>query len=83
MRIEQALECGLTIREFWVMHKLSELETTTLSNLSNQYMTPAGLTGMIDKLEGLGFTTRTRCEKDRRKIYLKLTNKGQNFFADY
>src|ERR1700733_6019631 len=33
-----------------------------------------GITGLIDRLEQAGFVNRVRCEKDRRVIYVALTD---------
>ena len=35
-----------------------------------------GITGLIDRLEQAGFVNRLRCEKDRRVIYVALTDEG-------
>jgi DNA-binding MarR family transcriptional regulator len=35
-----------------------------------------GITGLIDRLEQAGFVNRLRCEKDRRVIYVALTDQG-------
>src|ERR1700757_4444107 len=35
-----------------------------------------GITGLIDRLEQAGFVNRLRCEKDRRVIYVALTDHG-------
>jgi DNA-binding MarR family transcriptional regulator len=35
-----------------------------------------GITGLIDRLEQAGFAQRERCDKDRRVIYVALTEKG-------
>src|SRR5580693_5516552 len=35
-----------------------------------------GITGLIDRLEQEGFVSRLRCEKDRRVIYVALTDQG-------
>jgi DNA-binding MarR family transcriptional regulator len=35
-----------------------------------------GITGLIDRLEKAGFVNRLRCEKDRRVIYVALTDLG-------
>jgi DNA-binding MarR family transcriptional regulator len=35
-----------------------------------------GITGLIDRLEKEGFVVRERCAKDRRVIYVALTEKG-------
>lgn len=36
-----------------------------------------GITGLIDRLEKEGFVARERCPKDRRVIYVVLTEKGR------
>ena len=36
-----------------------------------------GITGLIDRLEKNGFVARERCTKDRRTIYVVLTDKGR------
>src|SRR6184192_2197744 len=35
-----------------------------------------GITGLIDRLEQAGFVNRLRCAKDRRVIYVALTDEG-------
>jgi DNA-binding MarR family transcriptional regulator len=37
-----------------------------------------GITGLIDRLEKEGFVRRERCPKDRRVIYVALTDKGRS-----
>ena len=41
-----------------------------------------GITGLIDRLEQAGFVNRLRCEKDRRVIYVALTDHGTKTLAD-
>src|ERR1051326_2585393 len=41
-----------------------------------------GITGLIDRLERAGFVSRLRCERDRRVIYVALTDKGIKTLAD-
>src|SRR3954451_17276363 len=41
-----------------------------------------GITGLIDRLEQAGFVNRLRCEKDRRVIYVALTDQGMTTLAD-
>src|SRR5215468_7583177 len=41
-----------------------------------------GITGLIDRLEQAGFVNRLRCEKDRRVIYVALTDQGISTLAD-
>jgi DNA-binding MarR family transcriptional regulator len=40
-----------------------------------------GITGLIDRLEKEGFVSRERCVKDRRVIYVALTEKGRKTLA--
>jgi len=40
-----------------------------------------GITGLIDRLEQAGFVNRLRCEKDRRIIYVALTDQGMATLA--
>jgi DNA-binding MarR family transcriptional regulator len=40
-----------------------------------------GITGLIDRLEKAGFVLRQRCAKDRRVIYVALTEKGRKTLA--
>ena len=40
-----------------------------------------GITGLIDRLEQAGFVLRLRCEKDRRVIYVSLTDQGMSALA--
>ena len=40
-----------------------------------------GITGLIDRLEQAGFVNRLRCEKDRRIIYVALTDQGMTTLA--
>src|SRR5579864_833813 len=35
-----------------------------------------GITGLIDRLEQAGFVSRVRCEKDRRVIFVGLSDRG-------
>jgi DNA-binding MarR family transcriptional regulator len=41
-----------------------------------------GITGLIDRLEQAGLVNRLRCEKDRRVIYVALTERGATTLAD-
>src|SRR5262252_10586891 len=40
-----------------------------------------GITGLIDRLEQAGFVNRLRCAKDRRVIYVALTDQGTKTLA--
>jgi DNA-binding MarR family transcriptional regulator len=40
-----------------------------------------GITGLIDRLEQAGFVQRERCEKDRRVIFVAITEKGTKILS--
>ena len=40
-----------------------------------------GITGLIDRLEGMGLATRDRSTEDRRVVYVALTPKGLDLLA--
>src|ERR1700694_3567452 len=40
-----------------------------------------GITGLIDRLERAGFVNRLRCDKDRRVIYVALTDQAMTTLA--
>jgi DNA-binding MarR family transcriptional regulator len=41
-----------------------------------------GITGLIDRLERAGFVHRLRCDKDRRVIFVALTDSGAKVLAE-
>jgi DNA-binding MarR family transcriptional regulator len=41
-----------------------------------------GITGLIDRLEQAGLVCRQRCVKDRRVIYVAITDKGSSILAE-
>ncbi len=51
----------------------------TLGGLSRRiYLSKAGITKMMDRLEAGGFVKRARSEEDRRIIHARLTKAGRN-----
>jgi DNA-binding MarR family transcriptional regulator len=62
---------------------LSEKENQTLSQLSDGLSrTRCTVTGLVDRLEGKGLVRRKRSRKDRRLIYVSLTDKGRELSAE-
>jgi len=57
---------------------ISEDETTTLGDVARRLMvTPAVVTGLIDRLEKRGFVRRLSSSGDRRRVNLGLTEEGK------
>jgi DNA-binding MarR family transcriptional regulator len=69
-------EHGLTLSQYNVLRILrGEGKPLPILEIASRTVTVApGITGLIDRLEQAGFVNRLRCEKDRRIIYVALTD---------
>src|SRR5580658_6479877 len=68
---------GLTITELRILRSLSVNGPSPMARLATQlYMTPASITGLVDKLEGEKLVERERGDEDRRVVKVKITSKG-------
>jgi DNA-binding MarR family transcriptional regulator len=59
-------------REHFIMSELTEKLSVALSSA----------TGIIDRLVEKGYVSRSRTDKDRRIVQVRLTEKGANLLAD-
>lgn len=67
----------LTPKQASVLDHLDTEETVSLNGLARHMgVTPATMCVMVDRLEELGYMTRTRSEEDRRVVRLRLTAAG-------
>ncbi|AFK87080.1 MULTISPECIES: MarR family winged helix-turn-helix transcriptional regulator [Thermoanaerobacterium] len=67
----------ITMSRFWVLNKLSQDEAITMKQLQSQLLLSSStLTGLIDNLVADDLVYRWRDDKDRRLVFLKLTEKG-------
>src|SRR5271170_2535774 len=71
-------EHGLTPSQFNVLRILrGEGKPLPILEIASRTITIVpGITGLIDRLEQAGFVNRVRCEKDRRVIYVAITDHG-------
>lgn len=70
-------ETNLTGSQLWVVKLLKETSPMKVSDLANRmYLHPATMVGLLDRLEAKELLKRTRSEKDRRVVYINLTEKG-------
>lgn len=70
-------ETHLTGSQLWVVKLLKEASPMKVSDLARRmYLHPATMVGLLDRLEAKGLLKRTRSEKDRRVVYIDLTEKG-------
>src|SRR5438552_7638018 len=76
-------EHGLTSSQYNVLRILrGEGKPLPILEIADRTITVVpGITGLIDRLEEAGFVERKRCEKDRRVIYVALTDKGAETLA--
>jgi len=72
-----AREAGLTTLNHIEIVKLLNTGAETMTFLAAALgISPAAMTHLADKLEGLGLLTRVRGSQDRRAVWLKLTPAG-------
>src|SRR5436305_5437147 len=79
IRIARLLrEHGLTPSQYNVLRILrGEGKPLPILEIASRTITVVpGITGLIDRLEQAGFVNRLRCDKDRRVIYVALTDHG-------
>lgn len=71
-------ETSLTGTQLWVVKILKETAPMKVSDLARRmYLHPATMVGLLDRLETKGLLKRTRCEKDRRVVFIDLTEQGR------
>ncbi|WP_354638777.1 MarR family winged helix-turn-helix transcriptional regulator [Kitasatospora camelliae] len=74
-------EVGLQVFEFDTLHRLAsrgEPWRATPSELAAELLiSPAGMTGRLDTLEGAGLVRRLRGAADRRRVDVELTDLGR------
>ena len=81
-RVQKLLEknlasAGLTVSELRILRSLSTNGPAPMTRLAGElFMTPASVTGLIDKLEEEKLVERQRGTVDRRVVTVKITGKG-------
>src|SRR5580698_3026490 len=77
-------EHGLTPSQYNILRILrGEGKPLPILEIASRTITVVpGITGLIDRLEQACFVNRLRCEKDRRVIYVALTDQGIKTLAD-
>gem|GEM_PF-1012083 len=73
---------GLTAPQFDVIATLGNTEGMSCKELASRTLVTKGtLTGVLDRLERRGLIARDIHPGDRRRIHVRLTEKGQTVFA--
>lgn len=70
---------GLTLNDFEVLLRLSRAPDRRMRRVDltqEVFLTPSGITRLLDGLERLGLVERGSCDSDRRVVYAVLTDAG-------
>lgn len=68
----------LTTPQLFLLHLLSKKDRWMVTELADKMsVKPSAITAMIDRLEHNQFAERERDEKDRRVVFIKLSQKGK------
>lgn len=71
-------EFGLSTRQFWALHHLSETDSLSMIELSRLLLTDkSNVTAITDRLESAGFVRRRTAPQDRRVSLLSVTPAGR------
>jgi len=77
------MELSLTIPQVKSLFFIGNHGTTNFKKLAGALkVTPANLTGVIDRLVDQGLVSRTENPEDRRMMLLKLTEKGEALVSE-
>lgn len=75
--VDEELGGDISLRQLSALQMIED-ETTTLGDVARRLMvTPAVVTGLIDRLEKRGFVRRVASSGDRRRVNLALTDEGR------
>lgn len=75
--------CEVTGPQLVCLHVMQEEGPITSRALARKvHLDPSTLVGIIDRLEGRGFVERQRDTRDRRAIFLNLTEAGTRFVRE-
>ena len=72
----------ISFPQFFLMAYLSSEEYLTMSDIAKKMgHSTAAATGLVDRLEKLGYVERVHAAEDRRKIMVRITQKGAELVA--
>lgn len=72
-------DLGLTYPQYLVMLVLWDGDGRTVSDLGARlYLDSATLTPLLKRLQAMGLVTRTRAERDERRVLVRLTPAGRD-----
>jgi DNA-binding MarR family transcriptional regulator len=64
--------------QFFLLGHVSSCESLSMTEIAEKMShTTAAATGLVDRLENLGYVQRMHAESDRRKVLVRITPKGE------
>ena len=73
-------QLGITARQATLLWLIKRSPGLSLAELAaEEDISPPALSGHVDRLEAAGLVERTRSERDRRRVGLRLTHAGSQF----
>lgn len=68
----------------WIMHILSHIEQISQKELQQiMRVQPGSISELLTKMERAGFVEREKDENDKRRIIVKITDKGKEHLAEF
>jgi len=75
---QELAETGLTSPQYRVIRVLGRSGAMAMNKIGEHMLvTPANITGLVDRLQGRGYVERTEAGTDRRVVTIRLTRKGE------
>lgn len=75
---------GFTVPQVLVISMLSRNGELKISDISDgMHITKGTVSGIIDRLENQKIVSRNRSQEDRRVVYVKLTDEGNNISKEF
>jgi DNA-binding MarR family transcriptional regulator len=73
---------NVSFPQFFLLTYLSSEEYLTMSDIAKKMgHSTAAATGLVDRLEKLGYVERVHAAEDRRKIMVRITRKGEQLVS--
>jgi len=73
---------NISFAQFFLLSYLSTSPELTMTDIARKMgHSTAAATGLVDRLEKLGYMERTHAIDDRRKVMVRITNKGLDLVA--
>ena len=80
---EQLGHGSVSFPQYFLLGYLDSQEVITMSGIASKMgYTTAAATGLVDRLEKLGYVQRSHALDDRRKVMVRITKKGSSLVAE-